>query len=185
MLTSDTLINGGLNSKLSMTCKSSITTSSSVAGFGPLVVEYSGPVYGELKGGTLSLEKSGWSQSNGVFIRNTDDKVTTGILVRGGFFASDQFGGCDLTILRAPGGALMGAHVYSSDACRKAVQAVPNGWRVVGTWKSAGYLQKWPGISALFAFGFVEGTKIKVVAMGLKGYPPWVSNLELGATFDV
>lgn len=185
MLTAETLVASGGGCKLTLTCKSDIKTSSSVRGFGPLVKEYSGPVFGELKDRTLSLEKSSMAQSNGTFIRNTDDQVTVGLLMQDGFIVSDQFGGCDLTILKAPGGQIMGAHVYSSDACRNAIKTPPLGWKVLGSWKSTGYAAKWPGNSALFGFAFVGGGKITFVAMGLKGYPPTIANVELAGTINL
>ena len=185
MLTAETLVANGIGCKLSLSCKGDIKDTGGVLGFGPLVKEYSGPCHGDLSGNTLSLEKSGMSQSNGTFIRNEDDKVTVGLLIRDGFFASDQFGGCDLTIMQAPGGQFMGAHVYSSAACRDAIKVPPLGWKTVGTWKSTGYAEKWPGNSALFGFAFIGGGKIKFVAMGLKGYPPTVANVELAATVDL
>ncbi|HEY8289705.1 MAG TPA: hypothetical protein VIG49_10580 [Acetobacteraceae bacterium] len=185
MLTAETLVANGVGCKLTMTCKSDIKNTGGLPGFAPLVKEYSGPVYGDLASNVLSLEKSGMAQSNGTFIRNIDDQVTVGLLIRDGFIASDQFGGCDLTILKAPGGQFMGAHVYSSDACREAMKTPPLGWKVVGTWKSTGYAAKWPGNSALFGFAFIGGGKIKFVAMGLKGYPPTVANVELAATVNL
>lgn len=185
MLTAETLVSTGIGCKFTMTGKNDITRSNTVPGFGPRVREYSGAIFGDLAKDVLSLEKSSMSQSNGTFIRNTDDQVTVGLLVRDGFIASDQFGGCDLTILKAPGGQIMGAHVYSSDACREAIKIPPLGWKVVGTWKSAGYAAKWPGNSALFGFAFVGGGQVKFVAMGLKGYPATVANVELAGTINL
>src|SRR3954451_1492340 len=104
MLTAELLVASGAGCKFTMNCKSDIKDTGGLPGFGPLIKEYSGPCFGDLTNKTLSLEKSGMAQSNGTFIRNEDDKVTVGLLIRDGFIASDQFGGCDLTILRAPGG---------------------------------------------------------------------------------
>jgi hypothetical protein len=185
MLTAETLVANGVGCKFNITCKSGIKDTGKINGFGPLIKEYSGPCFGDLAKGVLTLEASGMSQANGTFIRNEDNQVTAGLLIRNGFFASDQFGGCDLTILRSPGGHYMGMHVYSSTACRDAVKATPLGWKIVGTWKSTGYAEKWPGNSALFGFAFIGGGKIRFVAMGLKGYPPTVANVELASTVDL
>lgn len=185
MFTAESLVANGVGKKFTINCKSGISDLGAVRGFGPLIREYSGPCFADIAGGTVSIEKSGMSQATGTFIRNEDNKVTVGLLIKDGFFASDQFGGCDLTILRSPGGQYMGAHVYSSPACREAIAAPPVGWRVVGSWKSAGYAEKWPGNSALFGFAFIGGGKLKFVAMGLKGYPPTVMNVELAATIDL
>lgn len=185
MLTAEDLVAKGVGCKLTMGCKGDITGNNPLPGFGPLIREYSGPVYADLSKQLLSLEKSGMAQSNGTFIRNEDDKVTVGLLIRDGVIISDQFGGCDLTILKAPGGQIMGAHVYSSEPCRKAIADPPLGWKVMGTWKSAGYAEKWPGNGALFGFAFVGGGKVKFVAMGVKGYPPTIANVELASTISL
>lgn len=185
MLTAASLVANGVGCTISVTCKSKIKAGGGLPGFGPEAMMYDGPVAGDLSGGALSLETSSLARANGTFICNKDNKVTLGVAVAGGFIVSDQFGGCDLTILRNPAGAILGAHVYSNEACRKCIASPPPGWRVVGTWQSKGYQAKWPGIGGLFAFAFIEGSKIKVVAMAVKGYPGKVSHVELAATFDL
>lgn len=185
MLTASNLVANGVGSTMTLTCKGKISEGSGLPGFGPQAVMYHGPVFGDLTNRTLSLLASSLSGANGTFIRNADDKVTVGVAVPGGFVVSDQFAGCDLTMLRNPAGAILGAHVYSSEACRTCIASPPAKWRVVGTWQSKGYVERWTGIGGLFAFAFIEGTQIKVVAMGVKGYPPTISNVELAATFDI
>jgi len=185
MLTAPNLVASGVGCTIKMTCKAKIKEGSGLPGFGAEAMMYDGPVDGDLSGGVLSLEACSLAGANGTFIRNKDNKVTIGVAVAGGFIVSDQFGGCDLTILRNPAGAILGAHVYSNEACRACIASPPAGWRVVGTWQSKGYQAKWPGIGGLFAFAFIEGSQVKVVALALKGYPGKVSHVELADTFDL
>lgn len=75
--------------------------------------------------------------SKGVFIQQITSRNALGTLTGGAtFFLSDNFGGCDFAVLRNPAGAFVGAHVYSSDACRQAIQAVPNGWTFICSYSS-------------------------------------------------
>lgn len=189
MLTATTLVAAGRGATITLGCKSKISEGSGVPGFAPEAMMYDGPCNGSLSAGKLdwavSLDGGSLGGANGTFIRNKDDKVTMGVAKTGGFIASDQFGGCDLTILRNPAGAMLGAHVYSSDPCRTCVANPPFGWSVVGTWRSSGYAAKWPGLGGLIAFAFFEGKTVKVVAVGVKGYPGRISNLELAATFRI
>jgi len=138
---------------------------------------YEGPVYGELSGKVLSLQLSSYSGANGVFIRNRDKMVTLGVAARGAFIVSDQFAGCDLTILRNPAGQILGAHVYSNAMCRACIANLPKGWRVIGTWRSAGYQAKWK-TTALFAFALIESDVVWVVAVGSKGHPLKITNVD-------
>lgn len=46
----------------------------------------------------------------------------------------------------------------------------------------SGYAAKRPGNSAWFGLAFIDDNKIKFVAMGLKGYPRTVANVELAST---
>ncbi|MEO0911596.1 MAG: hypothetical protein AAFY59_01185 [Pseudomonadota bacterium] len=165
--------------------KSGIKEGSGIPGFASEVITYDGALEGSVSDGKLTLSAGGsLAASEGTFIRNMDERATVGPSVKGGFLASDQFSGCDFTLLKNPAGTLLGAHVYSSENCRAAIQNVPKGWSIVGTWKSSGYIEKWQ-VTGLFAFAFPEGNKVKVVAMGLKGYPPKIAQVELAATFDL
>ena len=121
MLTASNLVANGVGSTIDVTCKSAIKEGSGLPGFGAEAIMYDGPVHGDLSGGVLSLKGGSLAGANGTFIRNMDNKVTLGVSMAGGFIASDQFGGCDLTILRNPAGAFLGAHVYSNDACRSCI----------------------------------------------------------------
>ncbi|MEO1492305.1 MAG: hypothetical protein AAFV19_09165 [Pseudomonadota bacterium] len=168
-----------------MKCKSKVKEGSGVPGFGVEAIMFDGACHGTLSGSALSLDESALAKANGTFICNKDDKVTMGVAVAGGFLVSDQFGGCDLTIVKNPAGAVLGAHVYSSEKCRSCIAALPTGWSTVGTWKSSGYKAKWPNIGGLLAFAFIEGSKVKVVAAGIAGYPGKISNVELAHTFDL
>ena len=103
--------------------------------------------------------------------------VTLGIVPRGGFLFSDQFAGCDLTILRNPGGEILGAHVFSNTMCRACIAHLPHGWQAVGTWQSAGYSVKW-NTTGLSSFAFIEGNQLWVVAVGSKGYPATITNVD-------
>ena len=183
-LTAGGLLANGVGCKISVGCKDRIKKGSALPGFGPEAIMYDGPARGDLSGGVLSLEASGLGGANGTFIRNMDDKVTLGVAVKGGFIVSDQFGGCDLTILRNPAGEILGAHVYSSASCRSCVASPPKGWSVIGTWQSNGYQAKW-GTGALLVFAFLEGGQIRIVAVGLKGYPMTISNVESPHTFAI
>jgi hypothetical protein len=126
------------------------------------------PVHGEISGKVLSLEPSSWGGANGAFIQYRKEMVTLGIAMKGGFLASDQFGGCDLTILRNGAGHIMGAHVFSSPLCRACIAAPHAQWTVIGTWASTGYQAKWH-TTGLWAFAFIEGAAVWVVAVGTTG----------------
>lgn len=159
--------------------KQSVKEGSRVNGFDASCIVYSGAVGGSVAGGTLTMTAGG---ADGIFIPNVDDKVTFGQMTAGGFAASDQFGGCDVTVLRDGSGAYWSTHVYSSDACRGAVQAVPGGWSIVGTWSSAGYAAKHPDCGGLLVFTFLE-EKVKIVTIGVGGWPGTVKHVGLAAMF--
>ena len=181
LTTSDLLACKG--KQFSSCSKSQLKNIGPLSGFLPNVVESFMGIHAGIEGNTLKLENAGLGGSDGIFVPNEDDKVMAGILTRDGVIVSDQFAGCDMTILRG-GSAIIGTHVYSSDACRNAIAKPPGNWVTVGTWTSKGYLEKWPGIGGLFAFAVVTGRHCDIVALGLKGYPPQISNVELGASFD-
>jgi hypothetical protein len=175
----------GIGKGISGTAKNEIKEGGAMAGFDPCCMIYSGPVNGSMSGGSISLAAPGGGAGNGTFIRNKDDYVTFGQVNAGGFVVSDQFGGCDMTILKAPDGTFWGAHVYSSATCRAAVAAPPGGWSVVGTWSSNGYAAKHPDCGALFVFAFFEGGKVIIVTVGGGGYPLVVRHVGVAASFDV
>lgn len=174
----------GVNGTISGDAKSNISEGAAMTGFPPGCMVFAGPVERACLGGSLSLNTPANGTGNGTYICNKDDYVTFGQITAGGFLVSDQFGGCDMTILRAPDGTIWGAHVYSSDACRAAVSAPPAGWTVLGTWTSAGYAQKHPDCGALFVFTFVESSKVMIVTVGGGGYPVTVRHVGVAAMFD-
>jgi hypothetical protein len=175
----------GLGKGISGTAKNAVGEGGAMAGFDPCCMVYSGPVQASVAGGTIALAAPALGAANGTFIRNKDDCVTFGQATAGGFLVSDQFGGCDMTILRAPDGAYWGAHVYSSASCRAAVAAPPDGWSVIGTWSSNGYAAQHPDCGALFVFAFFEGGKVVIVTVGGGGYPIAVRHVGIAAMFDL
>lgn len=174
----------GLGKTITGGAKNGIGEGASMAGFDASCIVYAGPVHGSIAGNSISLAAPVGGNGNGTFICNKDDAVTFGQVTAGGFLVSDQFGGCDMTILKAPNGSFWGAHVYSSPACRTAVQNVPAGWSVVGTWSSKGYAARHPDCAALFVFAFFEGAQILIVTVGGGGYPIAVRHVGVTAMFD-
>ncbi len=175
----------GLGKGITGGVKNAITEGAAMTGFDPCCVAYAGPVNGSVNGGNISLAAPAGGAGSGTFIRNKDDYVTFGQATAGGFLVSDQFGGCDMTILRAQDGTYWGAHVYSSDTCREAVADPPAEWSVIGTWSSNGYAARHPDCGALFVFTFFEGGKVLIVTVGGGGYPIAVRHVGVAATFDL
>ena len=175
---------GGMNKSIKGSGKSIIKEGGAMAGFPASCIVYSGAISGSVSDSSISLSKPSVGGGKGVFIRNKDDHVTFGQFVAGGFLVSDQFGGCDMTILKAPDGSFWGAHVYSSASCRADVANCPGGWSVVGTWSSAGYAERHPDCAALFVFTFFEGGKAIVMTVGGGGYPITTRHVSVAATFD-
>lgn len=138
---------------------------------------------GEARSLTLG---SGNHGTPGTFIQYEQNAVTLGAFPAGGFVASDNFGGCDLTILRDPQHQLFGAHVYfeASHNCRDLIAGHPPGWHIVGTWRSLPYLNRWPGHS-IWAFAFIEqNNTVQVVAVGLKGMGE-IKKVDLADSFRI
>ena len=165
--------------------KSTVKEGGAMAGFPASCIVYSGAISGSVSDTSISLSKPSLGGGKGVFIRNKDDYVTFGQFVIGGFLVSDQFAGCDMTILKAPDGSFWGAHVYSSASCRSDVANCPAGWSIIGTWSSAGYVERHPDCSTLLVFTFFEGHKAIVMTVGGGGYPFIVRHVGVAATFDI
>lgn len=176
---------GGVDKTIKGSGRSSIKEGGAMAGFPASCIVYAGAISGSVDANGISLSKPRIGGGKGTFIRNKDDRVTFGRFKTGGFLVSDQFGGCDMTILKAPDGSFWGAHVYSSDACRADVANRPAGWSEVGTWSSAGYADSHADCAALFVFTFFEGGKAVVMTVGGGGYPITVRHVDVAATFDL
>ncbi len=174
----------GINCKISGDAKNGITAGAAMTGFDPCCKIFAGPVDGSCSGTDLVLKKPKGGSGNGTFICNEDDQVTFGQVSAGGFLVSDQFGGCDMTILKSPNGTFWGAHVYSSDTCRAAVATPPAGWSVLGSWSSKGYVEKHTDCGALFVFTFFESGKVMIVTVGGGGYPLSVRHVGVAAMFN-
>ena len=184
MLTATNLIANGIGKKIGLSGKNRIQEGTQWPEFGSLSMIYEGPVNASLSEDTLDISASSLSGRNGMFIRNKDDKVTMGLLLKDDVLISDQFGGCDFAILKNPQGVIVGAHVFSSDECRACIAKLPPGWSEICTWKSDGYIAKWQGIGALIAFAFVDSKHVRIVIVGVGGYPGKITHVEDYGTFD-
>lgn len=171
MFSAAELLANGLGKKISLLAKNGVKEGSFITALGPVSLMFDGPVLAQIEGDTVSVTKGGGSQQNGIFIRNMDNRATMGVLATGSVMISDQFSGCDFTVIRNPSGVIFGSHVHSDAASRACVNAgLPAGWTHLYTWKSAGYaLNKWPGVGGIVAFVFIEGNKIKLVVAGIAG----------------
>lgn len=134
--------------------------------------------------GTGGLAISGTTgTATGVYVPATPNKCNMGVLSAGeNFFFSDQFGGCDFTVLRDNNGNWAGSHVYSSDTCRQNIAAVPNGWEVVHTWRSSPYARKYGMSGSIAVCCFVTGTHLKFVVVRITGFPPTVGEAVMSAS---
>jgi hypothetical protein len=157
-------------------------------GFAGCVVFKNYPVLGFFSDDVLSLKKGTNALSNGTFVQYEDHSVTLGPTTPGGFLVSDRFGGCDFTILKDPNGRIVGAHVFNDgpqSTTRAAIRNLPPGWSHIGTWESMPYLDRWGPRTSLLAFAFPNGALVKIVAVGVAGFPPKVSEVELAGTFQI
>ena len=155
-----------------------------IGGFGDSVIASNCPVFGFRDGGALTLRHCSPALANGTFVQYADKMVTMGATSTQGFLVSDRFGGCDFTILRYKG-LIVGAHVAveSEESNQRAsIAEPPKDWSTVGTWSSKPYIGRW-GSGPLLAFAFFEGNCVKLVALGLGGYPPTITHAELAHTF--
>ena len=158
----------------------------SLAGFDPIVIHSSRPTEGRVSQGGLQIG-TGSGSSRGIYIPAVQDKVTTGVLTGGAHFAySDQFGGCDFTMLRDSGGNLVACHVYSSAPCRSAVAGggLPVGWTHIYTWRSSPYAQQW-GYASIHCLAVLRGTKLTLVALKITGREPTVEDARLSAEVNI
>ena len=150
------------------------------------VIFKSYPALGSFDSGVLMLKAGSATLTNGTFVQYEDRKVTMGATVPGGFLASDRFGGCDFTILRDDRGRLVGAHVFNDGPesnGRAALQNLPLGWSLIGTWESSPYMREWGPATSLLVFTFPKGEGAKIMAVGVSGRPAQVSHVEHAATF--
>jgi hypothetical protein len=155
-----------------------------VAGFGNEVIFFNGAVNGEADISGLKitkidpLVKANPAVSQGVFVPFKQDYATIGILTgTQGFFYSDQFGGCDFTILKSSKNEWVGSHVYSNVACRNAIATPPKDWNLVHTWKSGPYALKYGMSGSIHVACFVNKASLEFVMVRITGYPPKVSEV--------
>jgi hypothetical protein len=185
-LTANNLL-GSVNCKVNFSGRAVAKKGSTLDGFNGKAMMYSGSVYGDFSPGKVSVTAPGDSASNGTFVIWQNKMITAGTMVAGGFIVSDQFGGCDLTIVRDSSGLLYGMHVHrskDSDA-RNYLGDFPVGWKLIGTWESRVYTQKWGEGKAvtIVPFVFAEGKQVKVVVIKIDNSGK-ITNAELANIFD-
>jgi hypothetical protein len=98
---------------------------------------------------------------------------------------SDQFGGCEYTILRNPAGALFAAHVFidvGKTQFHDSLAHPPHGWDNLGTWQSSVNANRW-NFPTLLAIAFFERNQVTVVAVGARGYPAKIESVSIAKTF--
>ena len=122
----------------------------------------------------------------GVYVPATPDTCNVGVLLYGEcFFYSDQFGGCDFTVLRDAAGNIYGSHVHSSAACRADIAAVPPGWSVLYTWRSGPYARLFGMTGSNSMLCFVTGNQLRFLYIRLQGTPNLVHDIREAASMRI
>jgi hypothetical protein len=170
MFTAASVITKAPGKKINLSGRSGCKAGNRVTGFSELVKYNQGKISGHIGEGGLQILASGKGGVEGVFVPFEPGKATLGELSGAeGFFVSDQFGGCDFTILKNPQGQWAGAHVYSNDACRAAIAATPEGWTNVYTWRSGPYARRYGMSGSILVICFVTKISLKFVMVRVEG----------------
>ena len=173
MMTAETLVTGAPGKSADFSGRSGCSDGSHAAGFPPEVIYFSGKVSGAVTGSGLAITAPGGGGTQGLFVPFEQDQATLGVLSGSdSFFISDQFGGCDFTVLKNPAGQWAGSHVYSNAACRAAITKTPPGWKHVYTWKSGPYARRFGFGSSIYVVCFVTKSNLKFVMLRIQGQPP-------------
>lgn len=192
MLTANSVITHAVGKPLTMnsTMAGEITQDpnmgGNVAGFAPNVIWSHRGIQGQVTNSSLYIGV-GRGASRGVYIPAIQGFVACGRVTGGAHFAySDQFGGCDFDILRDPAGTLVCCHVYSSDACRQAIAALPPGWTHIYKWRSGPYIQLW-GYDSINCLAVVRGTRLQICALRIarSTAAPIVREVRLSAEMQI
>ncbi len=183
-MTAESLVANAPGKGVNMSGRSECEEGAHLVGFPAQVISYQGKVSGEVTEAGLKIGAPGGDAAQGVFVPFKQDYATVGVLSGGEcFFVSDQFGGCDFTVLKTADGRWAGSHVYSSDTCREAIAAVPEGWTNVYTWRSGPYARMFGmGGGSINVVCFVTGSHLKFVMLRIRGYPPTVAEARLSAS---
>ena len=157
-----------------------------VAGFGASVVFNQKKVTAAVGPGGLAIADA-QANGTGVYVPATPDQCNVGKLSAGeNFFYSDQFGGCDFTVLQDPTGNWVGSHVFSSDACRNDIAAIPANWQTIYTWRSLPYAKKYGMSGSIAMCCFVSATHLKFVMLRVSGsLTPTVNEVVLSASIQI
>lgn len=183
MLSASDVITLSPNKPLTLPPNTGNSEGGQVAGFPAGVVFNQTKVTASVGDGGLKFATSGGDGAAGVYIPATPDKCNVGVLAGPeGFFFSDQFGGCDFTVMKTNDGLWAGSHVYSSDACRANIAAVPAGWTTVHTWRSAPYARRYGMTGSNCVMCFVAKGSLKFVMVRVAGYPPKVAEAVMSAS---
>jgi len=181
MLTANGVITGAVGKALSAP-SSSGATGGAAAGFQGEVVYNQIKVKGALNDGALAFTAA-QTGAEGVYVPYIQDKCALGTLSGAeGFFYSDQFGGCDFTVLKDANGNWVGSHVHSSDACRSSIAAPPGSWTSVYTWRSGPYAREFGMAGSINVLCFVTRTHLNFVMVYIRGYPPKIADVRMAAS---
>ena len=182
MFTAEKVITKAPGKKISLSGRSGCKAGNRVTGFSDLVKYNQGKVSGHIGEEGLQILGAGKGGAEGVFVPFEQGMATLGVLSGAeGFFISDQFGGCDFTILKNPQGQWAGAHVYSNDACRAAIADTPEGWTSVYTWRSGPYARRYGMSGSILVLCFVTKISLKFVMVRVQGFPPVVQAAVMSA----
>lgn len=182
MISANDLYTNAKGKGIALACKyPAFSSGDSVAALGDKTKMFSKAVKAEILGGKISVSTAAAGTQNGVFVCDSPNYATMAELGQTQIVISDQFSGCDLTIIQRPDGGYMGSHVYSDPDCRKCVnEGLPAGWKHIATWKSSGWMPHWK-CSGLVAFAFIEASTVTFVFLGVGGAwdAPVVMNVQL------